>query len=76
MIKKDLNWDAAELTASVDAYFELQRRLDAGKKFIMKKALEGIVERLLPRRNEGAVERRMSNISAGRTGGQAVPLEC
>jgi len=64
MTKKDLNWDVAELTASVDAYFDLQRRLDAGEKFIMKKALEGIVERLLPRRNEGAVERRMSNISA------------
>ncbi len=64
MAKKDLNWDDGELTVSVDAYFALRRRLDAGEKFIMKKALEDIVERTLPRRNQSAVERRMSNISA------------
>jgi hypothetical protein len=64
MAKNDLNWDQGELTASVDAYFELRRRLDAGEKLVMKQALESIVKRALPRRNKGAVERRMSNISA------------
>jgi hypothetical protein len=64
MAKMELNWNEVELIASVDAYFALQRRLDAGEKFIMKKALEDIVVRSLPRRNLGAVEHRMSNISA------------
>jgi hypothetical protein len=64
MSKKELNWDQGELNASVVAYFELRRRLDAGEKFVMKQALETIVKRALPRRNQGAVERRMSNISA------------
>ena len=64
MAKKERNWNEGELITSVDAYFALQRRLDAGEKFIMKKALEDIVVRSLPRRNQGAVEQRMSNISA------------
>jgi 5-methylcytosine-specific restriction protein A len=64
MGKKELNWNEVELTASVDAYFELQRRLDLGEKFVMKNAMEAIVKSALPHRNLGAVERRMSNISA------------
>ncbi len=64
MGKKELNWNEAELSASGGAYFALKRRVDAGEKFVLKQALEAIVSRSLPRRNQGSVERRMSNISA------------
>lgn len=64
MAKKEHNWKEDELKVSVDAYFALQRRHSAGEKFNMKKALEDVMGRSLPHRNHGAIERRMSNISA------------
>ena len=59
-----VNWTESELCASVDAYFEIQKRISSGEKFIMKSALHAVKESSLPRRNRGSIERRMANISA------------
>jgi len=59
-----VNWSESELCASVDAYFEIQKRVSSGEKFVMKSALQVVTVNSIPRRNRGSVERRMANISA------------
>jgi predicted HNH restriction endonuclease len=64
MAAKDKNWSKEEINASVDAYFGIFRRVKLQEKFVMAKVLRGLIDASLPRRNEGSVEQRMSNISA------------
>lgn len=64
MATKDIKWNNEEITASVDAYFSIYQRVKVGEKFVMSQALRGLIKSILPRRNQGSVEQRMSNISA------------
>ena len=64
MATKDKNWSKEEIVASVDAYFDIFRRVKSGEKFVMTKVMIDLTRTVLPRRNQGSVEQRMSNISA------------
>ena len=64
MATKDKNWSKEEIVASVDAYFDIFRRVKSEEKFVMTKVLKDLIRTAIPRRNQGSVEQRMSNISA------------
>jgi hypothetical protein len=64
MATKDKNWNKEEIIASVDAYFDIFRRVKSDEKFVMTKVMIDLTRTVLPLRNQGSVEQRMSNISA------------
>jgi hypothetical protein len=62
MAKADEDWDEDEIRVCVDQYVEVLKRGGA-KRSVTKDVFLARAEKRLPKRNSGAVARRMGNIS-------------
>lgn len=65
MATKDKNWSKEEIVASVDAYFDIFRRVKSEEKFVMTKVMIDLTRTVLPRRWDNSVFGPATCISGG-----------